>query len=159
MELGSAYRIARQPARALACGRRAARLQPGWREGFAVQGLALEDLGQFVQARRAFRQVLHRGPDDPQALYHLMGLAARAGDHAEAIEHATALLHQRPQDPYLLGIRGRAYLELNELTASEADLTRALALEGMGGFAQDGMKRVQAAKHAARAGANRGALT
>ncbi|MFP6748800.1 MAG: sulfotransferase, partial [Alphaproteobacteria bacterium] len=90
----------------------------------------------LAAAARAYRAILKRAPDLPDAL-HLLGLTAhQSGDQARAIRHMEKALALQPDEPSFLNNLGLAQHAAGRLTAAEDNFRRVLALAPDNGAAR-----------------------
>lgn len=118
--------------------RQGVRLEPGRIEGWFGLGSALEVLGDARGAADAFKAVLERQPDQPDARYNLAVSLETIGRTDRALEEFNRLFEQRPEYPGVRHSRARCLARLGhaeqaralyaELVAAQPD-DRALALE------------------------------
>lgn len=94
-----------------------------------AQALALFQAGRLDAAEAAFRAILARSPDDPQAL-HLLGIIlARTGRVAEGLALLDRSVERAPRNPGFLNNRALVLSEAGRLDDAERDLRRALQAE------------------------------
>jgi tetratricopeptide (TPR) repeat protein len=104
---------------------------PTARRGLA---LALVSMGDDREAAGEFRRLLRTAPDDGVALYHLAGVARRAGDLVAEEAAWTTLVERRPGDMH--GARALA-----QFVAAAGDAARRHALAAAAGATVEAARR------------------
>ncbi|MFJ3672167.1 tetratricopeptide repeat protein [Streptomyces sp. NPDC090106] len=140
-ERGDAYRVAGRYEEAAEELGRACRIDPEYATAHAGRGYALDRLGHTDAARAAYDRAVELAPDYLWALVNRADLRRRTGDADGAfadLDRAVSAggarvwwlfgldrhLEQDPDDRGLLGLRGRAHLELGRPEAALRDLRR-----------------------------------
>jgi tetratricopeptide (TPR) repeat protein len=84
--------------------------------------------GDLGGAARAYRAILKRAPDHPDAL-HLLGLTAhQSGDQARAIRHMEKAANLKPGEPLFLNNLGLAQHAAGQFSAAEESFRAALSV-------------------------------
>lgn len=128
------FRSGDRPA-AIAGLREAVARRPGYLHARGVLGQALNEQGQYAEARQVWTEYLAIAPGHPYALTQLGYTLARLGDFDGAIACADQALAQVPDDPMLLIERGSREIDAKRWPAAEASLRRALELNPQLGIA------------------------
>jgi choline-sulfatase len=99
LALSAIYRDAGRTDDAVAELREAVRRAPGFGDGWNALGILLAEQGHAGEAERAFRAALEAAADDPDVLFNLAGLLARADRAAEALPLLERLARVAPGYP------------------------------------------------------------
>ena len=94
--------------------RRAARLEPRNFDAQYGHGLALQMLGRFVEAIRAYQRALAIAPDDPLANRNIATSFLQINDSASALDYARRAVELAPDD-------GSARVNLGAILEQEGD--------------------------------------
>lgn len=94
-----------------------------------LEGLALQQTGQFAQARDIYRQILKRDPDNFDALHLLGVIAAQTRNFAESVELIGRAIDVNPHNPTAHYNRGIAFDELRQYEAAVAAYDKAIKLK------------------------------
>jgi protein O-GlcNAc transferase len=94
---------------------------------------ALKAAGQAREAEVLYRQLLHRNPQHPDALFELSVLLFESGRYQESSQHLERLLAIRADDPVLRPVLltnlGEAYRRQGELARAAAAFAHILAVD------------------------------
>jgi tetratricopeptide (TPR) repeat protein len=90
---------------------------------------ALMDSGQFAQAEAAWREILARKPDDPNALHSLGCILAQTGRPAEALPFFDRAVERAPREAGIRGNRANVLASLGRDDDALRDARRALDLD------------------------------
>jgi len=97
-------------------------------EDLLQRGLDCHNAGRLQEARYAYRTLLERKPDDPDALYLLGALAYQSGSPAEAVELTQRALTVGADAAQCHNIMGLALQNLGKTSEAEASFQSAIAI-------------------------------
>lgn len=128
-------------AAATECFREAARMAPGYLDGFVNLGLALQQAGRLEEAAESFRRAVEIRPDDANANNNLGAVLRDLGRAEEAEPFLAAAVRIRPEEPSGHINLGNVHLELGRVdraidcyqAALRLDPASAGALNNLGG--------------------------
>jgi tetratricopeptide (TPR) repeat protein len=92
------------------------------------QALGLFQQGRLAEAEAAWRSILERKPDDPDAL-HLLGLILVRTGRAEGLQLLDRSIERAPRNPAFLNNRAQILAEAGRSDEALRDLRRAVMLE------------------------------
>jgi len=92
------------------------------------RGLDCHSAGRLEEARGAYRTLLERRPDDPNALYLLGALAYQTGNPAEAVDLARRALAAGADAAECHNILGLAFQNLGRTSEAETSFQKAIAI-------------------------------
>lgn len=92
------------------------------------QALGLFQQGRLAEAEAAWRAILERKPDDPEAL-HLLGLILARTGRAEGLGLLDRSIERAPRNPAFLNNRAQILAEAGRTDEALRDLRRAVMLE------------------------------
>jgi len=99
--------------------------------------LASRDMAQGRgDVRARFERAVELDPGNTLARLRLAEILRRSGDPVAALQHANLGLEAEPDNPALLGTRGQILEAMDQDDEAEADLRRAVELDGSLGWAQ-----------------------
>lgn len=99
-------------------------------ESVWARAKSLEQSGRFAQAEAEVNHLLQLNPEHYSARLLSADLAARRGDHIDALREFAVLLGQNADDYEVLIRRGRLLAEVGRFRDAEQDLTSAIAVSG-----------------------------
>lgn len=94
-----------------------------------ASALALFRAGRLAESRDAWRAILARTPDDPQALHMLGYILTRLGEHREGLALIDRSIERAPRAAPFLNNRAQVLAETGRTDDAIADLRRAVRID------------------------------